>query len=59
MLGIGVEGRQVDDVVQPAPAGFQDGLEIGERQSHLRFKVWFGRAVAATTDLAGYEQQVS
>lgn len=42
MLGIGMERRQVDDVVQPTPAGLKGGLEVVESQADLRFEIRFG-----------------
>jgi hypothetical protein len=59
ILGIGMKGRHVDDIVKPASTRLQGRLEIGECQVDLNLKVRLGRAIAATTDLTGHEQEVT
>src|SRR5262245_8692783 len=58
-LRIGVKGRHVDDVVKPAAASSQCRLEIGECQTDLSLKVRLWRAIAATADLTGHEQEIT
>jgi hypothetical protein len=59
ILGIGMKGRHVNDIVKPASTRLQGRLEIGECQADLSLKVRLGRAIAATADLTGHEQEVT
>ncbi len=54
-----MEGRHVDDVIQSAATRLQGGLKIGECETDLRLEVWLGSAVAAASDLPGYEQEIA
>ena len=59
LFGIGVEGRNVDNVIEAAPCCVQHGLEVLERTFDLPGIGFFGRAVFAASDLTGYEQEVA
>ena len=59
MFGVGVKGRHVDDVVKPASTRLQGRLEIGECQTDLGLEVRLWRAIAATADLTGHEQEIT
>ena len=57
--GIGMEGRDVDDVVESAAGSIQDRSQIVESKLDLPFKAGLGGAVLATADLSGVEEQVA
>jgi hypothetical protein len=59
IFGIGMKGRHIDDIVKPASTRLQGRLKIGECQANLSLKVRFGRAIAATANLTGHEQDVT
>jgi hypothetical protein len=54
-----MEGRHVDDVVEGAPSCCKRCLEIGERQTDLRFEIKLGRTVGAAPDLTRNKQQIA
>ncbi len=58
-LRVGVEGRDVDHVVEGAARRIQHGVEPREGAGDLRLEIRLGRAVLAAADLAGDEQQVA
>ena len=58
LLGVGVERRDVDDVIEPAACGEQRGLEIGKGQPHLGFEIGLDRTVGMRADLTRYEQEI-
>lgn len=54
-----MKSRHVDDIVKPASTRLQGSLKIGECQTGLSLKVRLGRAIAATADLTGHEQEIT
>jgi len=56
---IGVEGRDVDNVVETAAGGLQHGFQIIEGKLYLLCEIGFGRAVFTAADLAGDEEKVT
>lgn len=59
MFRIGMKGRHVDDIVEPAPCRLQRRLKIVEGQTDLSLEVRFGRAIDATADLTRNKQQIA
>ena len=59
LLGVGVEGGHINDVIQGATAGFQGRLKVGECQSHLRLEVGLGRTIAVATHMARDEKEIA
>jgi hypothetical protein len=53
-----MKGRHIDDIVKPTSTRSQGRLKIGECQTDLSLKVRLRRAIAATADVPGHEQEI-
>src|SRR3546814_729813 len=58
-LGVGMECRHVDDILEPAAGGAEGRLQIVEGELDLAFEVRLRAAVGPAADLTGDEQQVA
>ncbi|CAH2405038.1 hypothetical protein MES4922_40030 [Mesorhizobium ventifaucium] len=56
---VGVEGGDVDNVVEAAPGGGQDRAQIGEGPPNLILEFGLGRAVLTAPDLTRHEEKIA
>lgn len=56
---VGVEGGDVDNVIEAAPGGGQDRAQIGEGPPNLILEYRLGRAVLTAPDLTRHKEKIA